>query len=231
MALVKFGNGVANISGRIDGTVFSRVRGGAVARGWTKPVNTPTPAQTAARSIFGGNVAVWSGITDKAAWNAAASLLTRFNRLGEPYTPTGRQLAIEVNQNLKSIDVTPPLTVPPADFEAPGGISGLSDSAAEVTAGSITLLDITTISVGPVTNYVIDATPSFPADQKTNFSNLFRRMKYSDQPGISFTTEYIARFGAAATIGDQIAIRLTPIGDNGIAGPSFITVLTLTVPA
>lgn len=101
MALVKFGNGIASLSGKIDGTVFARNRAGAYARGWSKPVNPETPYQSEAKSLLTNASNQWQALepADQAAWKAAAESFTVPNRLGDQIHLSGQQYFIQVRIN------------------------------------------------------------------------------------------------------------------------------------
>ena len=89
MALVKFGGGVAGISGKIGGTVYARNKAGAYARSWAKPTTTPTPSQTVNRNRFGNQAQAWTALSSshKSSWDAYAATVTRLHRQGDAYTP------------------------------------------------------------------------------------------------------------------------------------------------
>lgn len=100
MALVAFGNGVADIRGSIGGTTFARNPHGAYARNRTTPVQPNTMKQSQARAAFGMVPIHWSSVLSTAqrdAWEAMASTLTFTNRLGQTYTPNGQELHNKYN--------------------------------------------------------------------------------------------------------------------------------------
>jgi len=86
MALVKYGVGIAQMSGSVGGTTFARNKSGNYARNRTKPVNQNTSAQQIARSAIGQLTAMWGQVLtalQRAAWNLYASNLVMQNRLGD----------------------------------------------------------------------------------------------------------------------------------------------------
>ena len=117
MGIVKFGGGVAAISGKVAGNVYARNRAGAYIRKWAKPVNAASIRQQEVRAAFGENSSGWGALTDtqRTAWNALAAASERLNRLGDSYVPTGRQIFIEANQNLATAGETL-LTDPPSNL-------------------------------------------------------------------------------------------------------------------
>jgi hypothetical protein len=221
MALVKFGNGIAALSGRIDGTVFSRVRGGAVARGWTKPVSTPTAAQIAVRSSFATVTGLWSALTgsQRSSWNAQALTAERLNRLGESYTPSGRQMFIEANKNLSLAGMTE-IELPPANWLLPSPPISVTLATAAETAGELTAMTLNLVPPADASagqRYIVDMTPAFAPETKTNLTNLFRLIYF----GVSGTTVdvldlYDSIFGSAAIAGQAIVLRASSVDDGGM---------------
>lgn len=92
MALVKFGGGIAQISGSIAGTTFARNRYGAIARNRSLPVDPASPRQINARSIVISVVATWTATltaAQRTAWATYAQALNLTNRIGESMKITG----------------------------------------------------------------------------------------------------------------------------------------------
>ena len=212
MALVKFGNGVAAISGKIDGTVFSRVRGGAVARGWTMPVNAPTASQAALRSQFATVSWEWNNITaaQRSQWNAQAVTAERTNRLGETYTPSGRQLFMELNKNLSLVG-SALIAPPPPSWNRPSPPVLVAGDASQ-TAGLLTAftLDVTAPSGTPAgTKYLVEMTPPYAPDGKTNLTNLYRTIAFGVAPAVAvdILDLYDSIFGSVAALGTGISMR------------------------
>lgn len=209
MALIKFGGGVASASGKIDGTVYSRNRAGAIARGWTKPTNPMTELQTQVRARFSSVASAWSAllITEKQAWNTAASSLTRLNRLGEAYVPTGRQLFLEVNNTILANTGTL-ITIPPADFNPPIVPETTPGIEVEVTAGDITGITTSGFPVPASSILVIEATPPLPPN-KINVNNLYRRVgSYTPVAAPVILTDYTGQITPQAAVGQVIWWRL-----------------------
>lgn len=136
MALVKYGNGVSGISGKIDGTVFQRGTYGNVARGWTKPVDPQTDKQMAVRASFSSQSQVWRTLTtaQRNGWIALAATITFVNRLGENIFLTGQAMFNKLNQNLISggqtqITDAPTYTVPSTPTAVTGAIAAGAGTA------------------------------------------------------------------------------------------------------
>lgn len=178
MALVKFGGGVAAMSGKIEGTVFARNRAGAYARNWAKPVSAPTESQSERRVLFGGTASDWSGLAnaERDSWNALAKTTERTNRIGEQYQPNGRQIFMEVQQNMKLSSLTP-FTFAPASADKPALPVDFTVSLAEDAA----LLETFTFTFAstPDTDlrFILFATPPTPSNAaRSNWNTVYRRI-------------------------------------------------------
>lgn len=89
MALVKFGQGVAQMSGKLGGTVFARNKGGATARNFQAPINPSTPQQSVVRNIMTSLSDDWVNLltqTQRDGWEAYSFNVQGVNRLGDPIT-------------------------------------------------------------------------------------------------------------------------------------------------
>lgn len=86
MALVTFINAI--MSGKLEGTVYARNKSGYYVKGWTKPNDPKSAAQTMNRAVFGVAAGQWHAMTDaqKAAWNSYGTNLfvTKGGATGSP---------------------------------------------------------------------------------------------------------------------------------------------------
>lgn len=223
MGLIKFGGGVAGISGKIGGTVYARNRAGAYARNWAKPTNAPSPLQTANRTRFGTQAKGWQdlGQSDKDRWNNLALTVTRLNRLGDAYTPTGRQLYLESSNNLAVIGVAP-LASAPLNLDAPSIVSDLTPILT-ITTGAITAARLTDGAATGGWTMVIETTRPFTS-QKTNYSKDYRVTRTQATDAIQdFMDYYIAQFGDGDYTDMTTAIRASVIDEsNGMRSPYLI---------
>lgn len=170
MALVLYGNGVADIRGSIAGNVFSRNRSGAFVRNRTKPINPDTAKQSAARARFTQALDDWAQLTDtqKLGWSIIAENTTRLNKLGQPYIPSARQIFLESANNFRSNGL-PIIEDAPLNADVPDMPTGLlfpmvSTGGAGATWDSVDMSDGT--PVGGF-SYIFYATPPY---QKTKSS-------------------------------------------------------------
>lgn len=229
MALVKDPLGGSAASGKMSGKVFARNRAGNYARAWAKPVNPGTARQSAVRALFGAASAGWGALTSAqvAAWDAYAAMLTRLNKLGEPYTPKGRQIYMETSNNLTQVGETA-LTVPSATTDNPAvGAIGLITST--VAGGVLTALTIAsvgaTIPSGGDGRVIIEAAPLH--DPKlTNVNNLFRQITTDDITNNPFDVlaAYTSIFGAAAVAGQVLSFRFRVVDEISGLGSSYVLV-------
>jgi len=100
MALILFGNGVADARGSIAGTVFARNRSGAYARNRTKPVNPNTTAQSQVRQNLSDLQNYFRSALTTAqqnGWKFYAEQSPTLNRLGQSIKLTAINQFIRTN--------------------------------------------------------------------------------------------------------------------------------------
>lgn len=180
MALLKMGPLATQIAGSIGGTIFMDSRYGQAcrAKGWRRekcirkfwaaydenPIQGGfTDADIAEFCAEKGYKSrVWGSMTtaEQASWNQAASQFTWYNRLGDPYTPTGFLLFMQMSMNLQRTGRSVPATAPQFSGQPAGyDISIAQDQAGDLILGFNTLgnLDDYFILV-----YIYDKFPGFP---------------------------------------------------------------------
>lgn len=226
MALIKYGGGVAGASGSVAGNTYSRNRAGAYIRNWAKPINPTTIAQANVRARFGTSSTNWGTLTKAQvdAWNAYADDLERTNALGETYTPLGRQIFMEANQNLGAVGGT--LLSTPGPTGTKPSIDTLTVLTATETAGALTAITATavntTIPAGGTGAFVVQAAPLHGVE-KNNVNNQYRDIQISggnsDLSNL-VVADYTAVFGAAAQPGQLLDIRYRVIQlETGLSSP------------
>ena len=99
---IQFGAIVVAGAGKAGGTIIQRGRTGQVLRNLTKPVTRRNPSAVAPRNFLSVLSAQWRIINaaDRSAWASFGDTLTRYNKFGVGYTPTGYQTFIEFNYNV-----------------------------------------------------------------------------------------------------------------------------------
>ncbi|MGB1317297.1 MAG: hypothetical protein ACPG5W_03795 [Flavobacteriales bacterium] len=147
MARVKFGAVVTGIKGNIGGTTFQGGRSGGVAKNLGLPKRSVSLSQTFKKQQLSQQSGGWRDLTvlQRDSWVLLASTLTRLNKFGDPYTPTGYQIFMEFNLNLRSIGNTTILSTAPIIVSEP-------------VADSWDLsVDIGSSSIRPAWNYISGA--------------------------------------------------------------------------
>ncbi len=103
MALVQFGGGVAQIRGRLGGSIFSRNRGGSYVKNFATPTNPNTAAQQAVRNAISTLVVSWLTVLtqlQRDAWETYAENVPMQNGLGDTIFLTGQQMFLRSNSVL-----------------------------------------------------------------------------------------------------------------------------------
>jgi hypothetical protein len=227
MAKIKTTAIVADIRGKLNGSVFSKNRGGAFVRTKVTPSNPQTTFQAGVRAVLGSLAQGWRSLTEaqRNAWNAAVSNYTGTDIFGDIKTPSGINLYTKLNTNLAVIGVpyisSPPLPQGTATLTTLSATADISDSKLEVNAGSG--------SVPSNNRLVIKATA--PQSPGKNFLKGKHRVVRVVQSGNPLTTniwsEYIARFGAPVA-GQKIGIECYFVNTNtGEKSPSLATTVVV----
>lgn len=206
MAIVLFGNGVADMRGSIGGTTFARNKAGAYARNRTSPVNPGTVKQTEARSRFSNAIDAFSVLTDaqREGWYNCAFSTTRINALGQPYVPSGRQIFLESTNNCLLVGVSP-LTDPPLNADLP-------------PMPEVGIAVVMTINTGPVWDgidynggvstggysYVFRATGPRPSTKQNDLKSARYITSVVTSTTASLETEYTAVYPNAPAAGTSM---------------------------
>lgn len=218
MSLIKTGGGVAAISGKTGGTVYGRNKAGAYSRNWAKPVNPGTSRLTDVRSNFAAASAAYATLTllQINAWAAYASLLTRTNRQGDSYTPSGRQMFMECYNNMSTVGQAP-LTSPSSITNVPA-MTGIGAITLSVTAGAInvySILDATYSIPSGGDGYVIVEAAPFHKVSVRNVNTGFRQVFIANGPDYPFNIKagVQAVFGSALQVGQIGDLRVRVIDE------------------
>lgn len=225
MAKIKMsGIGVVDIRGKLNGSVFSKNRGGAYVRTKVTPNNPQSLAQMSVRGIFAALSSAWSALTEenRNSWNGFVAAYGRTDVFGDIRNPSGKNLFQRLNQNL-TITGQANLTNCVAPLEVP--FLGLVAATCDISG-----LTFDFTSSGDTTGSVllISATPSL--SQGTKFvKNQLRNI--STAPGEAgaepnFYDEYIAKFGIPA-VGANIVLSVKVVNANGQASPAETVKVTV----
>lgn len=224
MALIKLTAIVDNISGKLNGTVFSRNKGGHYMRSKSMPSNPRTSFQGAVRARFGAIAQLWGSLTEaqRDAWRAMASEFPYRNRLGDTKILSGFALHQKLNTNLAIIDQ--PFVSNPPDPISPPSVSELTASA-DADEGKFNLSGKLAQSVAS-TPYVavVMATPPL-RDGVSNFNTQLREILITTDlvSGIDIMADYVARFGELQT-GQKVGISVHTIAQaSGVASVAINT--------
>lgn len=244
MALVKFTAAVDAISGKINGSVFAKNKGGAYIRSRGQVLNPKTNLQSVVRSAFGAISRLWSQLTpeQRQEWRETAPVLPYFNRLGDQKVYSGKALFQKLNQNLSTLGL-------PAILDAPqaGEVRGFADDFVNFDGeigGEPRVFGISFAvpleEGGDDTRYSLEATPPLTAGT-SNANNKFRKIAVSDSPLLAsnqvsandffdnpgaFGEALEAKFGRYE-VGDQIQIRIRPI--NSVTGQAGVPIVGKTI--
>lgn len=99
---IKYGAGIVDGSGKLNGWVASKNRGGSYMRTKVTPLNPSTTAQQNARGILGSLSTQWSQLTDaqRLSFNNAVGDFSRTDIFGDIRNPSGINLFVKLNTNL-----------------------------------------------------------------------------------------------------------------------------------
>lgn len=109
MAFVKPSALISDIKGKLNGSYFQSKKNGITVNNINSRNKGKFTANVQVQKQK-GNVAyvskAWRGLTNaqRATWGTAASSMTRVNKNGVEYVPTGYQIFLQYNLNLLSID-------------------------------------------------------------------------------------------------------------------------------
>lgn len=239
MALIKMTAIVDAISGKIQGTVFARNKGGAYARGRGVVTNPRTPEQMRVRSIFATVSSSWRNLSEVqiSDWNELADETTYQNRLGDSRKYTGKALYQKVNQNrqlmgLGLLSNAPNFTELIGVMSATGSFSLDGDDLSIVFHADL----VAELTATPSSGFVLTATP--PVGKGMNYvENRARDLvtkigldgnEVKEEDFAASAQElgamYQARFGTPDEE-ERIVLALTPVNEYGQKGVRFPFIL------
>lgn len=104
MALVKLGGLAQDVRGTLNGSVFSRNRGGAYIRSKVSPLQPVSPASSRVRAAFKSTAQRWATVLDdfqRSAWDAFAAVHPFVNVFGDAITLSGIAMYEALNQRCR----------------------------------------------------------------------------------------------------------------------------------
>lgn len=190
----KFGAIVTEGSGKINGFVASRNRGGAYFRTKVTPLNPSTAAQQNARGVLGSLSTQWSQLTEaqRLSFNNAVASFATTDIFGDIRNPSGINLFVKLNTNLINTGQAQ-ITSAPAKEELVFSPITSIDMDASSDTGVITLGN----SDNDLAAALVFATPSLTPG--TSFVKNRLRVVGSIQvngDAIPYGPEYISKFGS-----------------------------------
>jgi hypothetical protein len=213
MAKVKFTAIVAQMSGKLAGSVFARCRYGNYIRTLTSPINSSTPYQERVRSLFTQVVSGWYNLTDdeRAAWNSRAAMSSGGISFGESFNYTGRALFSQLNRNLQEIGeamlTTPPVLDPVETFDTFSvdlvDTPGLEDIKANLSP-----------AIDANTKVIIYGTPVLGKAVVYISPNWYRKVAILDHSfisGGSIKVDYLSIFKTMPAEGQRVAFKMKAV--------------------
>lgn len=197
---------VADIRGKIAGTVFGRNKGGAIARTKVSPVNPKTAAQSRQRAYLSDLSKAWGGLTDaqRAGWKSYGQVIGATNVFGNNLILSGIATYQRINLILLTagaarVDTAPTNQIVP---------SIVSASLVANHVGGLLTLSFTPTPLTGTQGLYIFATPASPVGV-SNLSNKLRFIGFSATAAspLALQTEWGVVFGSFPVVaGQRIAI-------------------------
>lgn len=224
MALVKWSGLVAEVRGKINGTVFARNRYSCYARNKVTPHNPRTQEQQKIRAMFAQLSKKWRELSqdERKAWNRVVADFIKTNIFGDKHKPSGFNLFIRINMNLQLIN-RPMINLPPI----PAPVDSIQVIKLKIDVPS-NLLDIFVESKSIITHIplILVTRPLSPGI--TFVKSELRMIDYSieftapNQYILHIGDKYKTKYGSLSNfIGQQFFYKITPIdkktGLNGIS--------------
>lgn len=215
MALIKFGAAVQDARGSMNGTTYSRNKGGAYMRQKVSPVQPPSTFSSASRAIFSMLSQRWATVLtagQRAAWISFAATHTFVNVFGDAITLSGIAMYQSVNRAILQVG-KPVIDSVPTTFTVPACLTCVPLPVA--AAGVLTTLAQTTVASAAMpangTLYVFATPPLSPGvvPQKSDY----RLINPPTFGAITLTTSLLAdynlRFNTpAVVVGQRIGFRV-----------------------
>ena len=216
MALIKFGALAQDVRGSLNGSVFSRNRGGAYVRSKVSPLQPVSVASSSVRAMFKAIAQSWAtGLTaaQRAAWIAFAAVHGFVNVFGDGIILSGIAMYEAVNQRVQLVG-EPLIKDTPTTFVVAD--LGSVVIAFTVLAGAIAGFQITPgRALAYSEGLYVFMTPPLPLGRKVQKSDY--RLINTPASGLFTSAEYLqtfamARFGSLPwPTGKQIGILVASL--------------------
>lgn len=225
MAKVKFTAVVDAVRGKLNGTVFSKNRYGAIMRSKGTVNNPQTSFQQAVRATFGALSQAFRSLSAEAvqAWNDAAQNFPRTDVFGDQYYQSGNALFLGLNKVLNILGIDP-LSLPPVP-------ASITEAVLESVSWDIVeneyVLAISTDLTGDE-RLIIEATPTHTPSQRFQ-KNRFRFLTLGPLgSGVEIRIPYAVysgRFGApslGALISFRVRVANQGTGQSGVPSTASV---------
>ena len=196
MAKVIFSQLVDKVVNKAGESVFTSNRFGPVVRKRVKPINPRSAAQTAQRNLLKELSQGWKGLSQAeiTGWNSLAKQITKKDKLGRAYNPTGEELYIGVNINIMNNGGAGFITTPPSI--SANTVANLASFGFATVAGVLTVTwtnsALATAIVELRSSGIISAGKTFQSKFKT-----FYHVACNAAPvSADISAAYVAQFGA-----------------------------------
>lgn len=218
MAKLKLSAIVSEMRGKLNGSVFSKNRGGAYLRTKVTPVNPQTIYQGNVRARLTSFSQAWRSLTQAQilAWNSAVSNFVGTDIFGDIKTPSGINLYNRLNLNLAAAGQAsisnPPLPVSVGYFSA-------MDTAASAAIDEL-IVNFTELGASADQTIIVQATKGVSAG-KNFVKSEYRQIDVlvgTTATGVDVGAAYVAKFGSM-TPGQKVFVRMVFVDNNtGISG-------------
>lgn len=215
MALIKLGGLAQDVRGSMNGTTFSRNKGGAYVRQKVSPVQPVSTYSSRARAIFADLSQRWATTlttSQRQAWIAFAATHTFVNVFGDAITLSGIAFYQSINRAVLQIGKTY-IDAPPTVYAAPAVLTctplpiaaaGVLATLAQTTVGGAALPANGTLYVFATLPLSASVTP-----QKSDFRLINPATYGAITLTTSFLAAYVARFSnPGVVVGQKIAFRV-----------------------
>ena len=223
MASIKYSALVTGMSGKLNGSVMARNKGGSYVRNKTTPTNPRSTYQQMRRAVFGSVSSAWRGLSQIAidSWNHIAADYPYTDYWGDQRYLSGHGLHQKLQTNLSTAGY-PLLSLP----ILPVAVTEVTSMAINYDTPSGTLeVTPTVIAGGSPFSYLVFATPSIP-DGRSFVKNDYRLITVAagTETTIDLSSDWVERFGGMATA-NKIYIRVVCImRDTGQNSVGFASV-------
>lgn len=196
MAKVKFSALVAEMRNKLNGSVFSRNRGGAYLRNKVTPTNPRSIAQVQARNLLTQFSQAWRTLTQaqRDSWSSVVSQWAKTDIFGDIVNPSGNTLYNRLNINIAIAGGSPIDSAP-----APQGVAPISELSVVADEGDQSiLLTFATTPIPADTALLVEASPMC-SPGISNANSKFRVITVlaeGDATGADIGPAYAAKYGA-----------------------------------